>query len=71
MKERKLVLAVLFLILACMIFLLASLAASSCEQTERILTLILSAEILTPALILGFALVIHLVSKSHKWRYQS
>ncbi|HUH96362.1 MAG TPA: hypothetical protein VLZ89_03330 [Anaerolineales bacterium] len=70
MNARKLVLAGLAWISACSIFLLAALTLSSGGQAERIITLILSAEILTPALILGFALAIYFASRSHKWRYR-
>jgi hypothetical protein len=69
MKGSKLVLAGSLLMLACIIFLLAPLTVSSHGQVEWIITLILSTEILTPALIFGLALVVYFTSKSHKRRY--
>ena len=69
MKGRELILAGLSLTLVCTILLLASLVMISYEQAERTVTLILSAEILTPAIIFGLALAVYFSRKSHQWRY--
>jgi hypothetical protein len=68
MKGRKIVLGGLVLMAALTMYLLASFNLPARESVERIMTLILSTEILTPALILGLASVAYFFSKSQKWR---
>jgi ABC-type spermidine/putrescine transport system permease subunit II len=70
MKARKLILVGLSLTLACTFLPLVALVIASHEQAERAITLILSTEIFTPALIFGLALTIYFSCKPHKWRYQ-
>jgi ABC-type dipeptide/oligopeptide/nickel transport system permease component len=69
MKSWKLVLAGLPLVLACMLPTLASFMAAFYERVARVITLILSTEILTPAFIFGLVLVVYFTSKSRTWRY--
>ena len=69
MKSWKLVLAGLPLVLACMLPTLASFMAAFYERVERVITLILSTEILAPALTFGLALAVHFASKLRTWRY--
>jgi ABC-type spermidine/putrescine transport system permease subunit II len=69
MKGWKLVLAGLSLALACLLPALTSFMAAFYERVDGAITLILSTEILAPALIFGLALVFHFASKSHTWRY--
>ena len=63
MTERKLILSILSLTLACMICLLVIVVRG---QTERTIVLILSTEVLPPTLILWLA---YFARKLHNWRY--
>ncbi len=69
MKGKQSLLLVLFSTPVCTTVLLGLLTLAARWQTERVVTLLLSTEILAPALIFGPALTAYFSGKSDKWRY--